>query len=266
MLKNTYNLSDKIILIIGGLGWLGSEYTIETVNAGAKVIVFDFFDIDDWKERLGDDICAKIDYVQFNAYEHDDYQNKINSKIQEYGKINALINNAFDFSGKTGFQPDRNCFEKSIFSDWINCFDSGIIWSLISTQAILSQKNIFGIKILNISSMYGIIAPSPDNYQNTQSYMLPQYGIAKAGLINFTKYIASYYGKENVCANVIAPGAFPKETVITEKFKQNLISNIPMNRLGKPDDLSGILLFLLSDDSNYITGQTFTVDGGWTIR
>jgi len=266
MLSNKYNLNDKIILIVGGLGWLGSEYTIEAAKAGARVIVFDFFDINDWECRLGEEICSKIDYVPFNAYDHDDYQKKIREKIQEYGRINSLINNAFDFSGKTGFQQDRNCFEKSIIKDWINCFDSGIIWTLISTQAILSQKDIKGIKIVNIASMYGVVAPDPDNYKNTQSYMLPQYGIAKAGLINFTKFIASYYGKKNVCANVIVPGAFPKESVITNDFKKNLISKIPLNRLGKPEDLSGLMLFLLSNDSNYITGQSLTVDGGWTIR
>ena len=266
MLKNTYDLSNKTVLIIGGLGWLGTEYTIESVKAGANVIVFDYFDINDWKSRLQESVYSKINVVPFNGYEHDDYKEKLASTIQSYQKIDILINNAFDFSSNTGFVKERNKFENSIIQDWKNALESGVTWSLISSQAILSQKDISDIKIINIASMYGIVAPNPDNYINTNSYMLPQYGIAKAGIINLTKYIASYYGHRGVCCNAIAPGAFPKENVITDDFKKQLINNIPLNRLGKPKDLSGIMMFLMSEDSNYITGQVITVDGGWTIR
>ena len=90
--------------------------------------------------------------------------------------------------------------------------------------------------------------------------------MAKAGIINMTQYIASYYGQWGVCCNAIAPGAFPKDEVISDPFKKNLIRNIPLQRLGRPSDLAGLLMFLLSDDSSYITGQVFLVDGGWTIR
>lgn len=266
MLKNRYDLSNKKIIITGGLGWLGTEYTIEASKAGATVIVLDYYDINDWKSRLTESVLSKIEYIQFDGYQHDDFKEKLLSIIEKHGKINVLINNAFDFSSNTGFSKERNTFESSIIKDWSNALQSGIIWSLIASQVLLSQNDISGLKIINIASMYGIVAPNPNNYNNTESYMLPQYGISKAGIINLTKYIASYYGHVGICCNAIAPGAFPKEEAITETFKKNLIQNIPLNRLGKPNDLSGLMMFLISDDCNYITGQVITVDGGWTIR
>jgi len=266
MLKNKYDLSNKKIIIIGGLGWLGTEYTIEASKAGATVFVFDYYDISDWESRLTEKVLSKVKYIQFNGYQHNDFVKKMHDIIEEYGKIDILINNAFDFSENTGFSRDRSTFETSTIKDWANALESGITWALISSQVFLSQNNISNLKIINIASMYGMVAPNPNNYKNTESYMLPQYGIAKAGIINLTKYIASYYGHKGICCNAIAPGAFPKEEVITDTFKKNLIQNIPLNRLGRPNDLSGLMMFLISDDSSYITGQVITVDGGWTIR
>ena len=260
------NLKDKNVLIIGGLGWLGSAYTSRLVESDAQVIVLDYFNIEDWKEKLGNKIINKIDYYQFNGYDHDNFKKLLEEILSKYKIIHALINNAFDFSANTGFTIERNTFEKSSIKDWLNTFDSGMIWPMLATQVMLKQKVIKNFRIVNIASMYGIVAPNPDNYNNTNAFMLPQYGMAKAGIINFTKYIASYYGKGGVLCNAIAPGAFPKEEVIDDIFKANLLKNIPLNKLGKPEYLVEIAKFLISDENQYITGQTIVVDGGWTIR
>lgn len=266
MLKNTYNLEGKTVLIIGGLGWLGSEYTKECVNAGANVIVFDRFALKDWRSKIGENAYKKIIFERFNGYDQEKFRNKILKAVETSGKIDCLVNSAFDFSKNTGFHQDTNSFEKSTIQTWRNTFESGMVWHLISTQIILSQADISNIKIVNIASMYGVVAPNPDNYNDSNAFMLPQYGMAKAGIINLTKYIASYYGKWGVCCNAIAPGAFPKDEVISDSFRKNLIGNIPLRRLGRPTDLAGLMMFLLSEDSSYITGQVFLVDGGWTIR
>ena len=142
-----------------------------------------------------------------------------------------------------------------------------MIWPLISCREILRNRDkVNNISIINIASMYALVAPNPNNYLDNDSFMLPQYGMVKSSIINLTKYLASYYGAEGLRTNSIAPGAFPKKDKLNNDFGEKLIRNIPLERLGEPEDLVGLVLFLLSNDSSYITGQTFTVDGGWTIR
>ena len=114
--------------------------------------------------------------------------------------------------------------------------------------------------------MYGIVSPNPDVYENTQVDPNPSnYGCGKAAIIQFTKYIACNYAKYNIRANCIAPGPFPNlETQENKSFIGNLKNKTPMNRIGTPDDIKGITVFLSSEASSYITGQCISVDGGWT--
>jgi len=265
MINNNYSLFEKKVLICGGLGWLGSEYSRSILESGASLIILDNDNIENYLNYFTDEQYKKIEYHKVDFYNHNLFTEKLN-EIFSNNSIDCIINNAFDFSEKTGFGHKKD-FTDSMISDWINSSDSGFIWPMLSSQLFIKhkQKN-KKIKIINIASMYGIVAPNPDNYNGNSSYMLPQYGMAKSAVINFTKYLASYYGKNGIIANCIAPGAFPKEDKLEKNFQDKLISNIPLGRIGKPQDLSGIMLFLISDDSNYITGQTLIVDGGWTIR
>ena len=263
MIKNSYSIENKCILICGGLGWLGYHYSKSIIESGASLIILDNGHIDDYqfsKEEL-----KKVKFYSVNFYNHKLFNSKLN-EIFKNNKIDCLINNAFDFSKNTGFDEKRSLLDSDI-DQWIKTADSGLIWPLLSTRNFLQErKDNSLIKIINIASMYGIVAPNPENYNDTSAFMLPQYGMVKASIINFTKYLASYYGESGVISNCIAPGAFPKEENLTKTFREKLISNIPLSRLGQPDDLVGVMLFLISDDSNYITGQTVVVDGGWIIR
>lgn len=255
----------KVCLIIGGLGWLGSEYTRRCVSEGMKLIVLDFFEPELYSEQLGV-AFSEIEYHHFDGYEHSKFSELLDEIFLVHENIDVLVNNAFDFSQRTGFSPDRNEFLKSTTSDWMNTFDSGIVWPMLATQRFLRQRCLENKRVINVGSMYALVAPSPDVYTNTAAYMLPQYGMAKAAIVNFTQYIASYFGELGVRCNVIVPGAFPKPENISREFTASLESRIPLGRIGAPSDLSGILAFLVSDDSGYITGQTIVADGGWTIR
>ena len=266
MLGNRYALDGKCVLIVGGLGWIGTCYSQEILRSGARLILFDHFPFEQFQDQFDPEWLERVKYYRFDGYAHDSFGALLDECFSRNARIDALINNSYDFSAKTGFTPHPNSIEGGTLSEWASAFDSGLIWPLIATQRFLKQKDLLNTKIVNISSMYGVIAPNPDNYLNTKSYMIPQYGMAKAGIVSFTKYVASYFGKQGVCCNAIAPGAIPKQQYLTQEFIDNLNRNIPLNRPGTPLDVAGMLLFLLSDDSSYITGQTFMVDGGWTIR
>jgi NAD(P)-dependent dehydrogenase (short-subunit alcohol dehydrogenase family) len=116
--------------------------------------------------------------------------------------------------------------------------------------------------IVNISSIYGVVGPDFTIYDGTEMTMPAAYSAIKGGVINFSKYLASYYGKNNIRVNCVSPGGiFDHQPT---EFIRNYESKVPMKRMGKPDDISPAVSFLLSDESSYITGQNIIIDGGWT--
>jgi gluconate 5-dehydrogenase len=120
--------------------------------------------------------------------------------------------------------------------------------------------------ILNIASMYGHVAPDYHIYEGTTFANPPSYGAAKAGVIQFTKYLASFLSPHGIRANALSPGAFPHPPTMEHKvFLERLSAKNPLNRVGKPDELKGAVALLCSDAGSYITGQNICVDGGWAV-
>ena len=115
--------------------------------------------------------------------------------------------------------------------------------------------------IINIGSIYGVVGPDFNVYENTELTMPAAYSAIKGGVINFTRYLASYYGKDNIRVNCVSPGGIFNNQ--TTEFVKNYEYKVPMKRMGNPEDISPAVSFLLSDDSTYITGQNLTIDGGW---
>ena len=116
--------------------------------------------------------------------------------------------------------------------------------------------------IVNIGSIYGTVGPDFNVYNNTELTMPAAYSAIKGGVINFTRYLSSYYGKNNIRVNCVSPGGIFNNQPV--EFVKNYENKVPMQRMGKPEDISPAVSFLLSDDSSYITGQNLIIDGGWT--
>jgi NAD(P)-dependent dehydrogenase (short-subunit alcohol dehydrogenase family) len=116
--------------------------------------------------------------------------------------------------------------------------------------------------------MYGVVAPDFDVYEGNLNFINPpHYGAAKAGILQLTRYYSSYLGKYSITVNSVTPGPFPSENVQkNKKFINKLASKTCLKRIGIPEDLSGVFIFLSSGASNYITGQNMIVDGGWTVK
>src|SRR5690606_2795411 len=156
--------------------------------------------------------------------------------------------------------------------DWEYSMD-GVLGSIHkSIKAVVPIMRLQGGgKIVNIASMYGQVSPNFDKLyrgDGCEKYTNPpHYGAAKAGVIQLTKYYACLLGKENIYVNAISPGPFSKVSIQEETpiFVERLKSSNPLNKLGVPEDLIGVVVLLSSNASNFITGQNFAVDGGWTI-
>ena len=123
-----------------------------------------------------------------------------------------------------------------------------------------------GGAIVLFSSMYGLVSPDPRVYQPPMPPNPIEYGVAKAAIVQMTKYLATAWASRGIRVNAVAPGPFPNPNVQREHpdFVERLADKVPLGRIGQQHEIAGTVAFLLSDDASYITGQTVSVDGGFT--
>ena len=245
-----FSLSKKVIVITGSNGLLGSQILKSIKDQGAIAIGVDVNYENDLTNcnLIQMDICSELSI-----------ENAIQSIINNYGKIDGWVNNAYprtnDWSNK---------FEDIDFNSWRENIDMHLNGYFICCKKILSimskQRN---GSLINMSSIYGIIAPDFDIYNGTNMTMPAAYSAIKGGINALTKYLASYYGKFNVRVNSVSPGGILNNQ--PEIFVKNYTSKVPLSRMGNPDDVIAAICFLLSDETSYITGHNLVVDGGFSI-
>jgi NAD(P)-dependent dehydrogenase (short-subunit alcohol dehydrogenase family) len=257
-LKDLFSLSGRSVLVIGGAGYLGEAICESYAELGANVIIAsrNGEKCRELANRLqkqfgGEHLGLDIDILNINS---------IISTLSEvklkYGKLDVLVNNAW--SGK------KNSFDSISYSDWdydINMCLNAVFYTI--KEAVPMLKETKGV-IINTASMYGHVAPDYRIYDGDKFANPPSYGAAKAGLIQLTKYLASFLSPHQIRVNAVSPGPFPfPQTLKDEAFKSHLSGKTMIGRTGVPDDLKGTYALLASDASKYMTGQNICVDGGW---
>lgn len=256
----TFDLKNKIILITGGYGYLGKAISESLVYHNAIVYVLGR----SWtkfQKAFPNQVNKNLFFEECDISSSESIKNIFKKIFDKEGKIDVLINNAFYSKGQSP--------EKMENSDWEYGIDGSLnsVFRTIKEVLPYFKLNNSG-KIINVSSMYGMVAPQFEVYEDFPEFLNPpHYGAAKAGVIQLTKYYASYLGKHNIQVNTVTPGPFPSDQVQKNKgFIEELESKTCLQRIGNPEDLGGAFTFLSSDASNYITGQNIVVDGGWTIK
>jgi len=258
-----FNLKDKVVIITGGCGLIGKGFCKACAEFGASVVIVDI------NENVGNKLVeslkkeTKNENIMFqkcditNKY---DIKNLINNTLDKFGKIDALVNNAYPRNKNYGRKFEDVEFED--FCENVNMHLGGYFLITKEISKIMMKQN-YG-NIIFMASIYGFSAPKFEIYEETDMTMPVEYAVIKGGIINLTKYLASYLGKYNIRVNAISPGGVfnnqPKEFV--EKYCKYVKLG---NRMASVDDLTGVLIFLLSDASKYITGQNIVVDGGWSL-
>lgn len=272
---NIFSLSGKTIILTGATGYFGRYFAQGLLDFDAKVILIGR----NAKKlkQLENELCSKYKSDSISSYVVDQYDHQSAQKmfmtIANQERINVLINNAFDLSLRTGFNHPSGKLASSTYNQWQSSFDSGIYWAVQATQVFGSamQKKGSGA-IINVCSMYSIVSPHPALYTETDKFNPPGYSMAKAGLLQFTKYSATFLAPQ-VRVNAISPGSYPDtETLsynaVSKKdtdFMKRLADRTLLGRVGHPHDLIGGLVYLASDASTYMTGQNLIIDGGWTV-
>ena len=196
--------------------------------------------------------------IDLRDFDGDDLLKKVNNllKIQN-SKLYGIVNNGyFGYPEK----PD------SINISEVHVAAEGIFG--VQMRLIMNFKEILhrGSSIINISSMYGLVAPNQENYTKNVEVNALLYGSMKAALIQGSRWLSSIYGKDEIRVNSISFGPFPQEKIQNDEpeFIKKLSKQTHLKRIGQPEETTGIIMFLLSDDSSYITGANIKVDGGWT--
>jgi gluconate 5-dehydrogenase len=253
-------LAGRGIGITGGGGHLGRAMALAAAAAGATVMVCGR--TAETLERVRDQHAAgggegRIVPVVADISTDDGLALAVDTLGEAAGGVHGWVNNAnTGMSGLLG-RLDRREVETTLAR--------GLADVMLATQA-AAQRMEPGGSIVNIASMYGIVSPQPSTYvSHPEFHNPPAYGAAKAGVIAFTRYAGVHLAERGIRVNGIAPGPFPGPAAAAhEDFLEELTRRVPLGRIGQPEDLGAAVVFLLSDGSGYMTGQTLVVDGGWT--
>ena len=256
---DSFRLDGKVAIVTGGAGHLGGAMTEGLNEAGAKVVVFARN-----REKFDGKFGTNKDVVFFEGDISSTESVKACYKFafEKFGRIDILVNDAVFLKG-------GGCLPEQIDDAVLALSADGIFASsyrCIREVMPYMEKN--GGKIINVASMYGVVAPDLSMYSDVCSaYLNPiHYGALKAAVLQMTKYFGAYLITKGINVNAVTPGTFPSPKVQQNtEFVRRLSAKNPAGRIGVPDDLKGAVVFLASQASNYIVGQNIIVDGGWTI-
>ncbi len=245
-------LRDKIALVTGASRGIGRSIALALAENGADVALVDIStgglsEISEEIRKLGRRALALVGNVANST----DIENLVKKASEEFGRIDILVNNA-------GITRDTLLMRMKE-EDWDDVINVNLKGAFLCTKAVsrIMMKQRYG-RIINISSVIGLIGNTGQT----------NYGASKAGLIGFTKSAARELASRNITVNAVAPGFIVTSMTeaLPEEIKNRLMNQIPLGRLGLPEDVANAVLFFASDTAGYITGQTLAVDGGMVMQ
>lgn len=288
-IEELFSLKGRVAVVTGGYGHLGRAMCWALAAAGAKVYCagpsrerfresFPFAMMEVLASEYSELELVDIAYLPFDLGDCDSQSEALAQVQREAGGLDILVNNAFfEAQASEGASANKSAGTKTAIKERIEAFRSdwgGAISCTAAfteaTWALLQQSD--QPRIVNIASMYGIVAPDPNLYlEHPEQRSKAGYNAAKAALLQLTRYWASFWGEScpALTVNAISPGPFPRskgEKRISPSFQAMLSRRTIVDRTGVPEDLSGALLLLSSRAGSYITAQNLVVDGGWTAR
>ena len=252
-----FSLKGRIALVSGGAGpMFGSSISEALAEAGATLISASrsLERNEEFAERLvGEGYEAHA--LELDITEPDSIKAVSAKVLERFGRLDVLVNSAVVARG--------GGFEEQTAEYWDYSARGNMVGLFAMCKAFVPQMVAQGKgSIINISSIYGVVANDPTLYEGMDMKQPPDYTFVKAGMINFTRYLANYYGKRGVRANCICPGGYTGGQ--DGPFVENYTKRCPVGRMLENDDIKGAAVFLASDASLYVTGTSLMVDGGWT--
>lgn len=244
-------LKDKVIIVSGGSGLIGRAIVADIKNRGGIAVNADI--------AVESDLESAYTY-KCNVTQDDSIQECVDAVYSHFGRIDGLVNSAYPRT------PDRRSrFEEMKPESWRMNVDWQMNSYFVFCQKVLIKMKEQGFgAVVNIGSIYGVVGNDFTLYEEYGGTSSPSYSAVKGGIINLTRFMASYFGPLQIRVNCVSPGGIKDEKNQHPSFIRRYEAKVPMRRLGNPDDIAPAVSFLLSDDAKYITGQNLLVDGGWT--
>lgn len=248
-------LDQKVVLVTGSSRGIGREIALAMAKEGARLIINYSRSKDSALEVVEkiSDMGGKAIAVQAGVTEREQVQKLVEVAIEEFGRLDVLVNNAGGFPIKPFLMVSDEEWEKVMALDLKSVF----VCSQIALGAMRKQRSGTIINIASVSGLVGAVSMVP-------------YSAAKGGVIAFSKALAREAAPMGVTVNAIAPGIIETDTAL-QVFPESALSayktyQVPLGRLGRPEELGGITIFLASEEARYITGQVYAVDGGYTMQ
>jgi 3-oxoacyl-[acyl-carrier protein] reductase len=251
-------LKDKIAIVTGGARGIGQACAVALAREGAHVCVTDLIPTDETIDKVRS-LGRQALGIKTDVSRKGDVVNMVAQVVEKFGRIDILVNNA----GTCWRVPLEELTEEQWDRD-VNTIMKG---TFLCTQAVYPHmQRQGGGKIVNIASISGkiggAVSKAGTGIEGKRGRSGPAYAAAKGGVIAFTKWVAKDAGCYGIYVNAVAPGG--TETEMTRGYNYP-VEDLPISRMGQPEDVAKMVVFLASDESNYTTGQAINVDGGWVM-
>ncbi len=272
-----FDLTGRTVLITGGCGQLGMQHAEAILEFGGEVVLADIVSEEE-QEKVVTHLKQKYDDPIWKPEISSVYMDvtdkvSIQKAVDKYVKIDVLINNAgIDPKVEEGLDW-KNKFEHLELDSWNKMLEVTLTGTFLCSQVVVNKMLSTGLEseycrnggvIINISSDLGVISPDQRIYKDKNKVKPVSYGVAKAGVVNLTKYMATYFARKNIRVNSISPAGVKNEKV-SEDFSYEISKLIPMNRMALPHEFKGAVAFLCSEASSFVNGHNLVIDGGRTV-
>jgi NAD(P)-dependent dehydrogenase (short-subunit alcohol dehydrogenase family) len=260
--KKLFDVSNKVIILTGAGGLLGTQYAEGLCQAGANIVLadLDFVRCKKQADRLKTKYNIDVLPIKLDITDKESITNLVKETIKRFSRIDVLINNAAFQEG----QKERNVkFEEFTLESWNSVISVNMTGVFLCCQEVgkIMKKQKHGV-ILNIGSIYGLVAADQRIYGKSGLNSSIAYASTKASLINFTRYLASYWRNTGIRVNILSLGGV--ENNQNHEFIKRYSDKTMLGRMAKKEEYIGAVLFLTSDASSYMTGANVIIDGGWT--
>ncbi|MBY0518481.1 MAG: SDR family oxidoreductase [Bacteriovoracaceae bacterium] len=252
MYKELFDFKDKVVVVCGAGGLIGKELVQCFIEYNAKVVAIDINKI---RHENTDVLCLQMDINSEHSV-----STALDNIFKKFGRIDSWVNCAY---------PRTSDWNKSVEESGPEWFNKNTEIHLggyyLTSRAVLERMKVQGEgSLVNFSSIYGVVGPNFNIYEGLSINNPVAYSAIKAGIINLSKYFATYYGPFNLRVNCVSPGGVfdNQDSVFVKRYS----ALTPMRRMAKKQEIAGSVLFLSSNAASYITGQNLLIDGGWTAH